>query len=71
MHLCCDKNLILSQYSLTFEKTVSRDDGPKPELVEKPRPTRYVTPLKTNMDTRNDGWEKVTPFKHGHFGYLC
>ena len=24
---------------------------------------------KTNMDTRNDGLEKVTPFKHGNFWY--
>ena len=29
------------------------------------------TPLKTNMDTENDGLEKVTPFKYGHFWYLC
>ncbi len=26
---------------------------------------------KTNMDTQNDGLEKVTPFKHGNFWYLC
>ena len=26
---------------------------------------------KTNMDTQNDGLEKVIPFKHGNFGYLC
>ena len=25
----------------------------------------YCTPPKTNMDTQNDGLEKVTPFKHG------
>ena len=30
-----------------------------------------VTLLKTNMDTQNDGLEKVTPFKHSNFGYLC
>ena len=35
-----------------------------------------LTPLKTNMDTQNDGLEKVTPFKYGHcfiiFGiYIC
>ena len=29
------------------------------------------TPPKTNMDTQNDGLEKVTPFEYGHFGYLC
>ena len=28
------------------------------------------TPLKTNMDTQNDGLEKVTPFKNGKFWYL-
>ena len=27
------------------------------------------TPPKTNMDTQNDGLEKVTPFKHGNFWY--
>ncbi len=26
---------------------------------------------KTNMDTQNDGLEKVTPFKDGNFWYLC
>ena len=26
---------------------------------------------KTNMDTQNDGLEKVTSFKHGNFWYLC
>ena len=25
------------------------------------------TPLKTNMDTQNDGLEKVTPFENGNF----
>ena len=29
------------------------------------------THLKTNMDTQNDGLEKVAPFKYGHFWYLC
>ena len=29
------------------------------------------TPLKTNMDTQNDGLEKVAPFEFGHFWYLC
>lgn len=29
-----------------------------------------ATPLKTNMD-KNDGLEKVTPFKNCNFGYLC
>ena len=29
-----------------------------------------ITPLKTNMDTRDDGLEKVTPFKNGKFWYL-
>ncbi len=23
------------------------------------------------MDTQNDGLQKGTPFKYGHFGYLC
>ena len=30
-----------------------------------------ITLRKNNMDTQNDGLEKVTPFKHGKFGYLC
>ena len=28
-----------------------------------------ITLLKTNMDTPNDGLEKVSPFKNGNFGY--
>ena len=30
-----------------------------------------VPPPKTKMDTQNDGLERVTPFKHGNFWYLC
>ena len=29
------------------------------------------TPPKFNVDTKNDGLESVSPFKHGNFGYLC
>ena len=29
-----------------------------------------ITPPKTNMDTQNDGLEKVTPFKQGNWWYL-
>ncbi len=29
------------------------------------------TPPKTNMDTQNDGLEKVTPLENGNFWYLC
>ena len=32
---------------------------------------REDTPPKTNIDTKNDGLENVSPFKHGYFGYLC
>jgi len=30
-----------------------------------------VTPPKTNIHTKNDGLEDVSPFKHDYFGYLC
>ncbi len=30
-----------------------------------------TTPPKTNMDTQNDGLEKVTPLQHGNFWYPC
>ena len=26
---------------------------------------------KLNIDTKNNCLEKVSPFKHGYFGYLC
>ena len=26
---------------------------------------------KSNIDTKNDGLENVSPFKHGYFGYPC
>lgn len=26
---------------------------------------------KSNIDTKSDGLENVSPFKHYHFGYLC
>ena len=37
------------------------------------QPPTIVTPPKTNMDTQNDGLEKVTPFEHGNCRcrYLC
>ena len=30
-----------------------------------------LTPPKADMDTQNDGLEKVVPFKYGHFWYPC
>ena len=33
--------------------------------------TSTPTLPKTNMDTQNDGLEKVTPFESGNFWYLC
>ena len=39
-------------------------DGPLPVM-------NGITPPKNNMDTQNDDLEKVTPFKYGHFWYLC
>ncbi len=33
--------------------------------------TKKTTPPKSNIDTKNDGLENVSPFKHGYFGYLC
>ena len=30
--------------------------------------SRFITLPKTNMDTQNDGLEKVTPFRNGNFG---
>ena len=32
---------------------------------------KILTLPKTKMDTQNVGLEKVTPFKHGNFWYLC
>ena len=29
---------------------------------------KFFDPLKTNIDTKNDGLEDVSPFKHGYFG---
>ena len=49
----------------TFAK-VSRAFG-RPLENEKIQVIQAVTPLKTNMDTQNDGLERVTPFKHGNF----
>ena len=31
---------------------------------------QFITSPKTNMDTQNDGLEKVTPLLYGHFWYL-
>ena len=29
------------------------------------------TPQKTNIDTKNNGVEDVSPFRYGYFGYPC
>ncbi len=39
--------------------------------VFEPADKQISTPPKTNMDTQNDGWEKVAAFKYGHFWYVC
>ena len=31
----------------------------------------YLPPPKSNIDTKNDGFQNVSPFKYGYFGYLC
>ena len=30
-----------------------------------------IPPPKSKIDTKNDGLENVSPFKHGYFAYLC
>ena len=32
---------------------------------------QFITSPKTNVDTQNNGLEKVTPLQYGHFWYLC
>ncbi len=55
----------------------TKDPGLRPASKIKPGPVYEFlrilqnTPPKTNMDTQNDGLEKVTPFEYGHFWYLC
>ena len=31
----------------------------------------FLLAPKTNMDTQNDGLDNVSPFRYGHFWYLC
>ena len=40
-------------------------------LRKKFTPTRSDTPPKTNMNTQNDGLERVTPLQNGNSWYLC
>ena len=30
-----------------------------------------ITPPKSNINTKNDGFKNVSPFKYGYFGYPC
>ena len=47
------------------------------DCIKKPWKDSYspkvhsCTPPKSNIDTKNDCLENVSPFKHGYFGYLC
>ena len=41
------------------------------DLVEFHSIALQITLPKTKMDTQNDGFEKVVPWKHGNFLYLC
>ncbi len=43
----------------------------KPEGVSNVGDILVATLPKTNMDTQNNGLEKLSPFKHGNFWYLC
>ena len=47
---------------ITLNKQKSRRQSGKQE-------NRDITPQKSNIDTQNDGLEKVTPFFHGNFCY--
>ena len=47
---------------ITLNKQKSRRQSGKQE-------NRDITPQKSNIDTQNDGLEKVTPFFHGNFWY--
>ena len=33
--------------------------------------TDLFTPPKSKIDTQNDGFKNVSPFKYGYFGYPC
>ena len=33
--------------------------------------TNHIHPRNLTLNTKNDGLENVSPFKHGYFGYLC
>ena len=50
----------------TFETNPLQKD---PHIIGQYNP--QYNPPKTNMDTQNDGFQKVTPFKHGNCWYLC
>ena len=49
---------------LMFASKTLRKDSYSPRV-------HSCTPPKSNIDTKNDGLENVSPFKHGYFGYLC
>ena len=60
--ICCD---LLGSFDLREEVEFLHLIYP---IIFQPFP---LTPPKTNVDTQNDGLEKVVPFKYGHFWYLC
>jgi len=43
----------------------------KNDHANKTPTNKTYTPTKTDMGTQNDGFEKVVPFKYGHFWHLC
>jgi len=61
----CQSSKLPIQALLHFQQRVELPDSVSAEKFPLP------TPLKTNMDTQNDGLEKVSPFKYGNFWYLC
>ena len=55
---------------MIFAKS-SIDDGIKKPWKDSYSPKVHsCTPPKSNIDTKNDGLENVSRFKHGYFGYL-
>ena len=73
MFISSEKQLGSPKTSLTpsFHQNLLKPAAQKPFCLQLQPPTTTLALPKTKMDTQNVGLEKVTPFKHGNFWYLC
>ena len=62
---------ILTKNSSLTSRQMKHRESPPGKKKNFTNQQNMPTPPKSNIDTQNDGFLDVSPFKHGYLGYLC